>query len=51
MDEDCGDLTIDMPDGLYERLRAHAEWHSMSPEAFVRALIEKVATGRPTLPR
>lgn len=45
------DLTLELPEELYERLKARAKWHLMTPEEFVRALIEEVVTGRPTLPR
>jgi hypothetical protein len=48
---DTYDLTLELPEDLYEKLKACAEWYSLSPEELVRALIEEIATGRPTLPR
>lgn len=44
VDDDNGDLTIDIPDELYERLRVRAAWHSKTPEEFVRDLIEEIAS-------
>jgi hypothetical protein len=44
VDEDSGDLTIDIPDELYELLKAPAALQSKAPEEYVRDLIGRVAS-------